>query len=68
MFWIIFAYIILLTSNVNDNNNNLNFSVNSGHFPEEYNIIEAKYYDKILTVFYFSFTTLTTIGFGDLHP
>ena len=65
MFWIIFSYIILLLDN---HNNHLNFSVNKGNFPEEYNIIEAKYYDKILTVFYFSFTTLTTIGFGDLHP
>ena len=38
------------------------------HFTSLYNINDRDDYDKVLVFLYFSFTSLTTVGFGDFNP
>jgi len=44
---------------------------NGDCFEKTYNLEPTSYLhhiEKIIIVMYFSFTTLSTVGFGDLHP
>lgn len=38
------------------------------NFIETNQMTEKSDYDKMIVLIYFSFTSLTTVGFGDLHP
>ena len=37
-------------------------------FIEEFGVLEKTNGEKIILLTYFSFTTLSTVGFGDYHP
>ena len=38
------------------------------HFMTYFEMEGMKDYDNLVVMFYYSFTTLTTVGFGDFHP
>ena len=38
------------------------------HFMSKFNQAELSENEQVIVLFYFSFTTLTTVGFGDLNP
>ena len=40
----------------------------TGFFPACYGFYDLTVYEKALRLFYFSFTSLSTVGFGDFNP
>lgn len=43
-------------------------SDNMDHFTEFFGLDQMSQYESMIALLYFSFTSLTTVGFGDFHP
>ena len=69
MFGMFFKFIIEVQNDImNWDNYNTDGQELPEHFTTFYGIDEMPQYDSMIILMYFSFTSLTTIGFGDFNP